>query len=288
VLVDRPHRDGRLAIFKVHVRKLVLADDVDLERMAGATPGFVGADIANLCNEAALIASRKNHEKIRQEDFDDAFERVVGGLEKKGKVLTEPERRRVAYHESGHALVGHFTEGADPVQKISIVPRGKGALGYTLQQPTEDRYLISKSELIGRVRVLLAGRAAEEVVFGDISSGASDDLEKAGQIVRTMQAVYGMSERAPNLSLVEHRPGGYLGTGTGLVEHSEEIARELGEEQLALIADCYASAKATIEEHRAEFDELAETLLVNEKLDNEDIERILGERPDAPPPPADV
>jgi cell division protease FtsH len=168
ILVDRPHREGRLAILRVHARKLTLSPDVDLAVIAGRTPGFVGADLANLCNEAALLASRNERSAVTMKDFDDAFERVVGGLEKKGKVMNERERRTVAYHESGHTLVGYFTPGADPVQKVSIVPRGRGALGYTLQAPLEDRYLMSESELLGRIKTLLGGRAAEEIVFGEI------------------------------------------------------------------------------------------------------------------------
>jgi len=160
VLVDRPHREGRRAILDVHVRPLSLGDDVDLDTVAAQTPGFVGADLANLCNEAALLAARKGHSAVRMDDFQDAIERVIGGLEKKGRFINEEERRTVAYHESGHTLVSHFTPGADPVQKVSIVPRGRAALGYTLQMPTEDRYLLSKQDLLGRIRVLLGGRAA--------------------------------------------------------------------------------------------------------------------------------
>lgn len=282
VLVGRPHREGRLAIFRVHTRKLVLSPDVDLARLAGETPGMVGADIANLCNEAALLASRKGHARVMAADFQEALERVIGGLEKKGRVLNERERRTVAYHESGHALVGHFTPGADPVQRISIVPRGMGALGYTLQAPTEDRYLLSHEELLGRVRTLLAGRAAEEIVFGEISTGAADDLEKASQLIRAMLTVYGMSKSLPNLSLLQRgSPGlGFLGQDMNLAPHSAAIEQAIGREQLEILRTCYEEAKALLHERRAQLETLARRLLEQEKLDERDIVEILGPRPE--------
>ena len=279
VLVDRPDREGRLAIFRIHSRKLVLDPDVDLERMAGQTPGFVGADIANICNEAALLASRRSRDRVQMVDFQDAFERVIGGLERRGRVLNPRERRTVAFHESGHALVGYFTPGADPVTKISIVPRGRDALGYTLQAPLEDRFLMSHAELLGRIRTLLGGRAAEEVVFGEISTGGSDDLEKASKIARSMLTIYGMSERLPNLSLVDSQNGGFLGQGPGAAQHSGEIERVVGEEQLEILKRCYDEAKQMVSERRAVLDRMAERLLEREKLEERDIVEILGPRP---------
>jgi cell division protease FtsH len=278
ILVDRPHRDGRLAILQVHARRLTRAPDVDLAKLAGQTPGFVGADLANLCNEAALLASRNGRDAVSMKDFDEAFERVVGGLEKKGKVMNERERRTVAYHESGHTLVGYFTPGADPVQKVSIVPRGRGALGYTLQAPLEDRYLMSESELRGRIRTLLGGRAAEEVVFGEIFTGASDDLEKASRIIRQMLTVYGMSKTLRNLSLVEGAQGGFLGQGPQTVPHSAAIEQAIGNEMLDILRVSYDEAKALLTARRTQLEALAQRLLAQEKIDERDLIEVLGPR----------
>jgi len=288
VLVDRPHRDGRRAILEVHARKLALADDVDLAVVAAQTPGFVGADLANLCNEAALLAARKEHPAVRMGDFQDAIERVIGGLEKKGQFISDRERRTVAYHESGHALVGHFIAGADPVQKVSIVPRGKAALGYTLQSPLEDRYLLSREELLGRVRVLLGGRAAEQVAFGEISTGASDDLEKASDIVRQMLTAYGMSERLPNVSLVRPSAGGFLGQGPQLAPHSATFEEALGAEQVELLGAQYRLAVELLEKHRDQLETLAQRLLKEEKLEAPDLLEILGPRPEVGGVPAAI
>jgi cell division protease FtsH len=280
VLVDRPDREGRISIFEIHSKELKVDPEVDFKRLGAQTPGFVGADIANICNEAALLGSRNGHQSIHMSDFQDAIERVIGGLEKKGRLLNDKERRRVAYHETGHALVGYFTVGADPVEKVSIVPRGSGALGYTLQAPTEDRFLMTKDELLGRIRTLLAGRAAEQTVFGDISTGASDDLERASQMTRGMLTVYGMSTRLPNLSLVE--PGGenFLGFGPQQSEHSNEISRVLGEEHLEILKSCYDSALALLQEHREQLESVASRLLAQEKIDSTDLRELLGPRPE--------
>ncbi|MFP6665576.1 MAG: ATP-dependent zinc metalloprotease FtsH [Deltaproteobacteria bacterium] len=280
ILVDRPEREGRIAIYRIHSKGLIIGPDVNFDKLGAQTPGFVGADIANICNEAALLGSRNGHDAVLMSDFQDAIERVIGGLEKKGRILNESERRRVAYHESGHALVGYFTPGADPVEKVSIVPRGRGALGYTLQAPTEDRYLMTRDDLLGRVRTLLAGRACEETIFGDISTGASDDLEKASQLVRSMLTVYGMSTRLPNLSLVE--PGGetFLGFGPQQSEHSAEISRLLGEEHLEILKSCYDEGLALLAEHREKLEALAERLLDREKVDSSDLKELLGPRPE--------
>jgi len=249
--------------------------------VAARTPGFVGADLANLCNESALLASRNGRDAVTMKDFDEAFERVVGGLEKKGKVMNERERRTVAYHESGHTLVGYFTPGADPVQKVSIVPRGRGALGYTLQAPLEDRYLMSEGELLGRVRTLLGGRAAEELVFGEISTGASDDLEKASKIVRQMLTVYGMSKKLPNLSLVEGAQGGFLGQGPSGTPHSAAIEQAIGEEMLQILRTAYDAATALLTTRREQLEALAKRLLAQEKIDEHDLLEVLGPRPAA-------
>ena len=212
-------------------------------------------------------------------DFQDALERIIGGLEKKSSIVSEPERRIVAYHESGHTLIGYFTPGADPVQKVSIVPRGRGALGYTLQAPLEDRYLMSHDELIGRIRVLMGGRAAEEIVFGQISTGASDDIEKASRIARDMLTVYGMSRKLPNLSLASGAAPSFLGQEPPSVPHSAEIEQLIGEEQLEILRQCYDEAKQFLSEKRALLETLAQRLLKQEKIDAGDLLDILGPRP---------
>jgi cell division protease FtsH len=279
VVVDRPSRAGRKAIFHIHARKLPLAEDVDFEALAGQTPGMVGADIANVCNEAALLASRVGRSRIAMADFQEAIERTIAGPQKKSQIVTPEERQRIAYHESGHALVGHMTPGADPVQKISIIPRAAGALGYTLQMPLDDRYLLSKDKVLDRVRVLLAGRAAEEVVFGVISTGASDDLEKASEIVREMLTVYGMSEKAPNLSLVGRRGAIYLGAGIERAPHSEDLAETLDAEALAILGRCYEQAKQLLQHERERLETLAKRLLEEEELDRDALLSLLGARP---------
>ena len=278
ILVDRPDLAGREGIFRVHTRELSIGDDVDLHRLAAETPGFGGAEIANVCNEAALLASRKRHEDISQNDFQDAIERVIAGLEKRNKLINPHERQVVAHHESGHAIVGHFTPGADPVQKVSIVPRGIGALGYTLQTPLEDRFLMSRSELLGKIKGLLGGRAAEEIIFGEVSTGASNDLEKVAQIVRNMITVYGMSQQAPNISLVDHQQGQFLNQAPGLQPHSEKLAELIDQETQQIVQKCYEEAKALLTEQREKLEKMAHILLEREKIDEQDIIAILGPR----------
>ncbi len=278
ILVDRPDLIGRVRIFEVHTRDLTLKDDVDLHKLAAETPGFGGAEIANVCNEAALLASRKDQIEIAQQHFQDAIERVIAGLEKKNKLINPHEREVVAYHESGHAIVGHFTPGADPVQKVSIVPRGIGALGYTLQTPLEDRFLMSRSELIGKIKGLLGGRAAEEIIFGEVSTGASNDLEKIAKIVRNMITVYGMSQQAPNISLVDHQQDLFLGQGPGLMQHSEKLEQMIDDETQEIIRTCYEDAKQLLTVKRDNLEKMAQVLLAKEKMDEHDITAILGPR----------
>src|SRR2546428_8028049 len=194
VLVDRHDRRGREAILRVHARDVKLAPGVDLAVIAQRTPGFAGADLANVVNEGALLAARRNHAAVQTEDLAEAIERVVAGLEKKNRIITDQEKERVAYHETGHAIVGEVMEGGERVHKISIVPRGVAALGYTMQLPTEERYLMTERELRAKLASLLGGRAAEEVVFGEISTGAQNDLQRATEIARAMVVDYGMSE----------------------------------------------------------------------------------------------
>jgi len=283
VVVDRPSRAGRRAIFEIHSRGLPVGNDIDFDALAAQTPGMVGADIANVCNEAALLASREGRSRILMVDFQEAIERTIAGPQKKSQIVTSEERQRIAYHESGHALVGHMTPGGDPVQKISIIPRTAGALGYTLQMPLEDRYLLSREELLDRIRVLLAGRASEDVVFGTVSTGASDDLEKASEIVREMLSVYGMSETAPNLSLVARRGPGYLTGGIEQAPHSEQLSQAFDDEIVALLGRCYEEAKALILRERERLESLAKRLLEDEELDGATVLSLLGERPSQAP-----
>jgi cell division protease FtsH len=278
VLVDKPDMKGREAIFRVHTRELKLGKDVDLKRLASQTPGFAGAEIANVCNEAAILAVRNNHDEVTMADFEAAIERVIAGLEKKNKLINEKERKIVAYHESGHAIVGYFTPGADEVQKVSIVPRGIGALGYTLQMPLEDRYLMSKNELLGKIRGLLGGRAAEEIVFGEVSTGASNDLEKVSQLARNMITVYGMSEKLPNISLVTNSGPGFLGGGPGVERRSEYVERMIDEEVAGIVSQCYDDAKKLLQEKRDKLETMAKILLEKEVIDYKEIREILGEK----------
>ena len=209
VLVDRPDKKGRLQILQVHAKKVKLAPDVDLEKIAAITPGFSGADLANLINEAALLATRRGAEAVAQADFNEAIERIIAGLEKKNRVLNEQERRVVAHHELGHALVAMALPGSDPVHKISIIPRGVAALGYTLQRPTEDRFLMTRDELENKMAVLLGGRAAEEVMFDHLSTGAANDLAKVTEIARSMVMRYGMVKNLGHVAY-ENEPAGFL------------------------------------------------------------------------------
>jgi cell division protease FtsH len=236
-----------------------------------------------VCNEAALLASRRGHDRVEMSDFQEAIERTIAGPEKKSRVVSPGERETIAYHESGHALIGYLTPGSDPIQRISIIPRGQGALGYTLQMPLEDRYLMSRDELLNRVRTLLGGRASEEVVFGQVSTGASDDLEKASEIVRQMLTVYGMSAHAPNLSLVSRQNAGFLGQPYQQAPHSEELERALDGEIIDILRACFGEAKAALEEERSLLDGLAKQLIDQEQLDQAQIERLLGPKPAKPP-----
>jgi len=278
VLVDKPDMKGREAIFKVHSRNLKLSSKVDLSRLAAQTPGFAGAEIANVCNEAAILAVRNNRDEVTMSDFEAAIERVVAGLEKKNKLINEKERQIVAFHESGHAVVGYFTPGAEEVQKVSIVPRGIGALGYTLQMPLEDRYLMSKSELLGKIKGLLGGRAAEEVIFGEVSTGASNDLERASQLARSMIIVYGMSSKLPNISLVNKSNPGFLGQPSGIERRSEYVEKLIDEEVNEIINTCYHEAKMLLKEKKHLLDKMATILLKQEVINHDEIISILGDR----------
>ncbi|WP_419580302.1 ATP-dependent zinc metalloprotease FtsH [Stieleria magnilauensis] len=269
VIVDSPDIDGRVAILKVHARNKPLEEEVDLTRIAQATPGFSGADLANALNEAALMAARRKSKTITQHDLEEAVEKVVAGPERKSRRLNEHERERVAYHEVGHALVGTFSEHADPVHKISIVPRGRAALGYTLQLPTEEKFLMTRTELIERLRGLLGGRAAEEIVYGEISTGAENDLERATAMARQMVCMYGMSDQIGLLHCASRQPM-YLQSGAGGLhtDCSDQTEQTIDQEVKQLLADAYEEAKHIITEHRAHLEAIARELLVKESLDS--------------------
>jgi cell division protease FtsH len=268
VLVDRPDRAGRVQILGVHAKRVQLDPEVDLESIAGLTPGFSGADLANLVNEAALLATRRSASAVATRDFTEAVERIVAGLEKRNRLLNPHEREIVAHHEMGHALVAMALTGADPVHKVSIIPRGIGALGYTIQRPTEDRYLMTLDELKSKMAVLLGGRAAEMLVFDQLSTGAADDLDKATDIARGIVTRYGMSEALGQMTY-EPEPQQFLTGGPPLArprEYSEETAREIDCAVRALVDEAFQRASATLAEHRGVLDEGAHRLLEQETL----------------------
>src|SRR5947209_5591214 len=267
VLVDRPEKSGRLQILKVHARKVRLAPDVDLEKIAALTPGFSGADLANLVNEAALLATRRGAQAVTLEDFNQAIERMVAGLEKKSRVLNETERRVVAHHEMGHAMVAMALPGTDPVHKISIIPRGVAALGYTMQRPTEDRFVMTRDELENKMAVLLGGRAAEEVIFGHQSTGAANDLAKVTDIARSMVMRYAMVESLGHIAY-EEQPAAFLGVQPfqKTREYSEATAREIDIAVRDIVDVVYEKAKAILTRERAALERWAQKLLEKETL----------------------
>jgi cell division protease FtsH len=269
VLVDRPDLIGREAILQIHAKAVKLDLDVDLSKVARGTPGFVGADLANLVNEAALLAVRGGRKKVVHADFDAAIEKIVAGLEKKSRVMNPNERRTVAFHETGHALTAAFTKGADPVKKVSIVPRGMGALGYTLQLPTEDRFVLTKEELLGQIDVLLGGRAAEEIAFDIISTGAANDLTRATDIARRMITDYGMSERFRNVALTK-RGASLIGSpsdGFMAREYSEDTQKYIDDEIARMVAERYDLVLEKLRGKKELLDTIGEKLLEKETLD---------------------
>lgn len=277
ILVDRPDKTGRVQILEVHFRKVLLADDVDAGTIAALTPGFTGADLANLVNEAALLATRRDHRAVAMDDFAEAIERIVAGLEKKNRLLNPFERKVVAHHEMGHALVAMALPGADPVQKVSIIPRGIGALGYTIQRPLEDRFLMTRDELENKMAVLLGGRAAEMLTFDMSSTGAADDLSKATDIARSIVVRYGMDETLGETTY-EADPAPMLGTVTGFSErrrlYSEETAREIDCAVRAYIHRAFERATAILQTHRRALDDGAGLLLERETLTAEELPSI--------------
>jgi len=276
VLVDRPDIKGREKILRLHAKKIKLSSAVDLSVIAAKTPGFVGADLANIVNEAALLAAREGKEAVEMTDFDEAIERVVAGLQKKTRVMSAKEKKTVAYHECGHALVAELVPGADPVSKISIIPRGVAALGYTQQLPTEDRYLMTRSELLAKIYVLLGGRVAEEMFFGDVSTGAQNDLQKATEIARTMVTQFGMSERIGLVSLEGPRTPLFLPVpNINPKEYSEETARMVDEEVKKILSETHEKVTAILSPRRQVLEELAQLLLQKEVIDRPQLQSVL-------------
>lgn len=277
ILIDKPDLVGRTEVLNVHLKKIKVSDDLDVKLLASQTPGFAGAELANMCNEAALLAARRNKETVEMIDFQDAIERVVAGLEKKNKIISPHEREIVAYHESGHAIVGWFLEHTDPVMKVSIVPRGFAALGYTLQTPLEDRFLMTREELTDKVCALLGGRVAEDIIYGKVSTGAQNDLERVTNMTFAMVAVYGMSAELGNVSFYDsNNPDGSFGFNR---KYSESTAEKIDGAIKTFIDDCYIRTKKLLVEHRDKLEMMAKTLLDKEILNSADLIELLGERP---------
>ena len=265
VLVDKPDLLGREEILRIHSKGVKLDGDLSLKDVAKSTPGFVGADLANIVNEAALLAVRAGRKTVKQEDFEEAIEKSVVGLEKKNRLINPREREIVAYHEVGHALVAAFTPDQNPVQKISIVPRGFGALGYTMQTPTEDRFLMTEEELIGEVDVLLGGRAAEILIYNKLSTGAANDIERATKIVKNMITVYGMSSRFKNVAL-SIQQNSYLQGGGNTKEYSETTQQYIDDEISKVIAERYEHVQNILKKHLVLLESITERLMHDEVL----------------------
>jgi cell division protease FtsH len=271
IVVDRPDKSGRLAILEVHARAVKLAEDVDLALLAARTPGFAGADLANLINEAALLAARKNRSAVTMADFNEAIERILTGLEKKSRVLNEIEKKTVAYHEVGHAIIGTLMPGAEKVEKISIVPRGVGALGYTLQLPEEDRFLMLEDEIRGRIATLLGGRAAEELVFGKVSTGASDDIQKATDLAERFVTLYGMSDRLGPIAFEKMQQQFLESLTNPRRSVSPKISEEIDQEVKILIEGAHQIALTLLQKNRELLEEVAQLLLEQEILEGEQL-----------------
>ncbi len=276
ILVDRPDISGREEILKIHVRNIRLSPEVDLKVIASRTPGFVGADLANIVNEAALLAARKNKESVEMADIEEAIDRVVAGLEKKSRLMSKKEKEIVAYHESGHAIVASLLPTADPVRRVSIIPRGISALGYTLQLPTEDRYLMTKTELLDRLAVLLGGRVAEEVVFGEISTGAHNDLQRCSDIATSMVKEYGMSEKLGYVTFEKGKQPLFLPSSlTSTKEYSEATAEQIDAEVKKIVDETHLKVKEMLTAKKDELGQLARLLLEKEVVEESDLKQIL-------------
>jgi AFG3 family protein len=274
ISIDKPDIVGREAIFKVHLKPLKLSYDVDPKKIAAQTPGFAGAEIANVCNEAALIAARRGKEAIDMQDFQDAIDRVIGGLEKKNKIISPEEKKIVAYHEAGHAVAGWFLEHADPLVKVSIVPRGVAALGYAQYLPKEQ-FLYTTEQLLDEMCMTLGGRAAEDIVFGRISTGALSDLERITKMAYGMVTIYGMNEKIGNISFYDSKQSEYAFNKP----YSEFTAQTIDEEVRAIVSKAYARTRAMLSEKRQELEIIAQELLRKEIIFQNDLERLIGKRP---------
>ncbi len=279
VLVDRPDLSGREAILKIHAQKVKLGPDVDLRAIATRTPGFAGADLANMVNEAALLAARRRSEAVAQKDLAEAIERVVAGLEKKSRVLNDKEKKIVAYHEVGHALIGALTPGSGRVEKISIVPRGMAALGYTLQLPTEDRFLMDEAELRSQIATMLGGRSAEEVVFGSITTGAANDLQRATDLAERMVTTYGMSKVLGPLAYEQGQQAMFLGNGATNPRRmvSEQTAEAIDREVKDIVETAHQQALDILEQNRDLLEEIATRLLETEVIEGEALQSLLSQ-----------
>jgi cell division protease FtsH len=278
VVVDRPDRKGRKQILEVHTRGKPLGKEIDLDALAGQTPGFTGADLANLINEAALLTARSNRREISMQELEEGIMRVIAGPEKKTRVMSEKERLITAYHELGHAIVGHLLPNCDPVHKISVISRGQ-ALGYTISLPTEDKFLTSRAELTDTMAMTLGGRAAEEIVFGEITTGASNDLEKVTETAKGMVMRYGMSERLGPRVFGHDRSQPFLGREfSAEPDYSDEIAREIDDEIRRIVEDAHQTAKDLLNDHREEIDRISRILLERETIDAEQFAALLEGR----------
>ncbi len=279
ILVDRPDKNGREAILKVHLKNVQYETNLDVAKIAAMTPGMVGADLANLVNEAALLAVRRNKDKVTMSEFEEAVERVVAGLEKKNRLINPKEREIVAYHEMGHALVALSLPDTDPVQKITIIPRGIAALGYTMQVPTEERFLMKKTELLNRIATLLGGRAAEEIIFGDISTGAHNDLARATDIARSMVKEYGMSAKVGHVYFAREKQSRFLNIPgyQGAVEYSEATAEMIDSEVREIIKQQYEMAHNILDAKKPLLKKSAELLLEKETIEGDILKQLIAE-----------
>ncbi len=282
VVVDRPDLKGREEILKIHAKNVKLAPEVDLKVIGSRTPGFVGADLANIVNEAALLAARKNKDFVEMSDLEEAIDRIVAGLEKKNRLMSKKEKEIVAFHESGHAIVASLVPNADPVHRISIIPRGIAALGYTLQLPTEDRYLMTKSELLDRLAVLLGGRVAEEIVFGEISTGAHNDLQRSTDIATSMVKEYGMSDKLGYVTFEKEQKPLFLASSLmGGRDYSEDTAQQIDAEVKKIIDETYERVKELLISKKEKLADLAHLLLEKEVVEMEELKKLLQLEPAA-------
>jgi len=277
IVVDRPDLNGRMGILKVHTKNIVLGPDVDLQILARRTPGFSGADLANLANEAALLAARRSKRAVGMEELEEAIERVLAGPERRSRVISDHEKKVIAYHESGHALVARLIPNTHPVHKVSIIPRGHAALGYTLQLPTEDRFLTMREELLGQISVLLAGRAAEALVFREISTGASNDLERATDLAHKMVCEYGMSDEMGNMTYGRKDREVFIGKDLMKEKNYSEVTAEaIDNEVRNIVTKAYERAAALLKKNETKLNKLASTLLEKEVIEGDEVDRILN------------